>query len=212
MQKKFLKKNNGTKIIAHVSELAGVKSCDITSENFDILEIEKNPVRCGDKNSAEKMIKAVLNAKRNSESVGGEITIIIKNCAKYLGTPVFGKVEAELARGIMSCGAVRSFEYGIGKNAKSQVGSVQNTRKEGISGGLTTGDDIIIKVSVKPTPSISQKQIAKTPNGIIKDFVIGGRHDPTIPPRLVPVLESMVAMTLADFLLEPVDRMNQIFR
>ncbi len=210
--KKILAENNATQIIAHVSSLAGVDSCDISHADFDTAEIEKNPVRCGDKKAAEKMIEAVIDAKRKSESVGGEITICIKNCAKYLGTPVFGKIEGELARGIMSCGAVRSFEYGIGSKAKHQVGSMQNKRKEGISGGLTTGDDIIITVSVKPTPSISQKQKANTPNGEISDFVIGGRHDPTIPPRLVPVLESMVAMTLADFLLESPDRMNQVFR
>ena len=89
---------------------------------------------------------------------------------------------------------------------------MQNQRKEGISGGITTGDDIFITVSVKPTPSISQKQTASTLDGEINDFVIGGRHDPTIPPRLTPVLEGMVAMVLCDALLSPVDRMDQVFR
>ncbi len=207
--KKILQKNNETQIIGHVSALAGVTADE---NNFDESEIEKNPVRCANRESAEKMIEAVMEAKRKSESVGGEITIQIKNIAKYLGSPVFGKIEGELARAIMSCGAVRSFEYGIGKNAKNQKGSIQNQRKEGISGGITTGDDILLKISVKPTPSISQKQTAQTLNGEINDFVIGGRHDPTIPPRLVPVLEGMVAMVFADQLLAPVDRINQIFR
>jgi len=207
--KKILYANNKTKIIGHVSSLAGV---EIDIQDFDREEIEKNPVRCGNKKTAEKMIEAVMEAKRNKESVGGEITIQIVNPAKYLGAPVFGKIEGELARAIMSCGAVRSFEYGIGRDAKSQKGSVQNQKKEGISGGITTGDDIFLKISVKPTPSISQKQTAQTLNGEINDFVIGGRHDPTIPPRLVPVLEGMVAIVLVDHLLAPVERMNQIFR
>ena len=207
--KKILYANNKTKIVGHVSQLAGVS---YDPENFDREEIEKNPVRCGDPIAAEKMIEAVMDAKRKSESVGGEITLQIVNPPKYLGSPVFGKIEGELARAIMSCGATRSFEYGIGVSAKDQKGSVQNQRKEGISGGITTGDDIFLKISVKPTPSISQKQTASTLDGDIDDFVIGGRHDPTIPPRLTPVLESMVALVLCDQLLAPVDRMDQIFR
>lgn len=207
--KKILEVNSNTQIIGHVSALAGV---EINPENINFEEIEQNPVRCADPIAAEKMIEAVMEAKRNSESVGGEITIQIKNPPKYLGGPVFGKIEGELARAIMSCGAVRSFSYGIGSQAKDQKGSVQNQKREGISGGITTGDDIFLTISVKPTPSISQKQVATTTDGKIDDFVIGGRHDPTIPPRLVPVLEAMVALVLTDYLLAPADRMDQIFR
>lgn len=207
--KKILYACNKTKIVAHVSSLAGIS---YSPENFDREEIEKNPVRCGDPIAAQKMIEAVMEAKKNSESVGGEITIQIINPPQYLGNPVFGKIEGELARAIMSCGATRSFEYGIGMEAKDQKGSIQNQRKEGISGGLTTGSDITLKISVKPTPSISQKQVANTTEGSINDFIVGGRHDPTIPPRLAPVLESMSALVLADALLAPVDRMDQIFR
>ncbi len=208
LAKKLLYSIAGTKIIGHVSELAGVSA---DPERFDREVIETNMVRCGDAIAAVQMEEAVIEAKKNSESVGGEIEIIIKNVPTCLGSPVFGKLEGELARAILSCGAVRSFEYGIGKNAKAQKGSDQNKRKEGIAGGITTGDDIVIKVSVKPTPSISQKQTVQTVDGPVEDFVIGGRHDPTIPPRLVPVLESMVALVLVDFLLAPPDRMDQIF-
>lgn len=208
LAKKLLYSVAGTKIFAHVSELGGVH---YESSRFDREEIEKNVVRCGDPISAEKMIEAVMNAKKKSESIGGEIEIYIKNPPQALGSPVFGKIEGELARALLSCGAVRSFEYGIGKDAKLQVGSVQNKRTEGITGGITTGDDIVIRVSVKPTPSISQAQKVHTVDGVQEDFIIGGRHDPTIPPRLVPVLESMVALVLVDFLLAPPDRMDQVF-
>lgn len=205
--KKLLKVSSNCEVYAHVSALAGVES---DPKNFDISEIEKNPVRCADKKAAEKMVEAVMNAKANSESVGGEITILVKNPPKFLGAPVFGKMEGEFARALLSCGAVRSFEFGSGSSAKNQKGSVQNTLHEGISGGILTGEDFQLKISVKPTPSISQKQTVKTTNGDIENFVIGGRHDPTIPPRLAPVVEGMVAMVLADFLLAPADRMDQI--
>lgn len=208
ISKKFLKESFGTEVFAHVSSLAGINA---NPENFDADTIENNPVRCGDPIAAEKMIEAVMNAKKNSESVGGEITIFVKNPPKYLGSPVFGKMEGEFARALLSCGAVRSFEFGSGSNAKNQKGSVQNTLHEGISGGMLTGEDFSLTVSVKPTPSISQKQTVQTVNGEISDFVIGGRHDPTIPPRLAPVTEAMIAMVLADFALASPDRMDQVF-
>ncbi len=205
--KKLLKVSSNCEVIAHVSSLAGV---DANLEKIDFTEIEKNPVRCGDKEAAEKMVEAVMNAKKNSESVGGEITIFVKNPPPFLGAPVFGKIEGEFARALLSCGAVRSFEFGSGSEAKKQKGSVQNKMHEGISGGILTGEDFSLKISVKPTPSISQKQTVQTLEGEIENFVIGGRHDPTIPPRLAPVAEGMVAMVLADFLLAPADRMDQI--
>ncbi len=208
ISQKFLREKFGTEVIAHVSSLAGV---DASPENFDASQIEKNPVRCADKNAAEKMVEAVMDAKKNSESVGGQITIEIKNPPKFLGAPVFGKIEGEFARALLSCGAVRSFEFGSGISAKNQKGSVQNTLHEGISGGILTGEDFSLKISVKPTPSISQKQTVQTVNGEISDFVIGGRHDPTIPPRLAPVVQGMIAMVLADFALAPADRMDQVF-
>lgn len=207
LAKKMLYSLANTKIIGHVCELGGVVA---NPDRFDREVIEQNVVRCGDPISAEAMVEAVMEAKRQSDSLGGAIEIIIKNPPACLGSPVFGKVEGELARALLSCGAVRSFEYGIGSQAKSQRGSEQNQRKEGISGGITTGDDIVIRVSVKPTPSISQPQTVQTVDGLQEGFVIGGRHDPTIPPRLVPVLESMVALVLIDFVLAPADRMDQI--
>jgi chorismate synthase len=205
--KKILFKKFQTIIIGHVSFLADI---EVDKSDINYSEIEKNIVRCANKQSAEKMIKSILEYKKKSESIGGEITLHIKNVPSLLGNPVFGKIEGLLANAILSCGAVRSFEYGIGKDAKYQKGSIQNTKKEGISGGITTGDDIFIKVSIKPTPSISQNQKVETKEGELKNFVIGGRHDPTIPPRLVPVLESMVALVLCDSLLSSPCRMDQI--
>lgn len=204
--KKILFNKFNTKVIGYVSFLADV---EIDSDHIDYSEIEKNIVRCANKDSAKKMIDSVLEYKKKSESVGGEITLHIQNVPPLLGNPVFGKIEGLFANALLSCGAVRSFEYGIGKDAKYQKGSVQNIKKEGISGGITTGDDIFIKVSVKPTPSISKIQKVETKEGDLKDFVIGGRHDPTIPPRLVPVLESMIAIVLCDSLLYPPCRMDE---
>jgi len=202
--KKILYEKYGTQILGFVSELGGVKA-----EIFDAEEREKNPVRCGDALAAEAMLKKIMDAKRASDSLGGEITVFIKNPPKYLGSPVFGKLEGELARAFLSCGAVRSFGFGSGGGAKDEKGSSQNLKREGISGGISTGDDICITVSVKPTPSISQPQTVHQKDGSVQEnFIIGGRHDPTIPPRLVPVLEAMAALVLGDALLAPVVRMD----
>lgn len=208
LAKKILFAVGKTKIFGHVSELGGVCA---NPEHFDREEIEKNPVRCADAIAAKKMVEAVFSAKRASDSLGGEIEIYITNPPKNLGSPVFGKIEGELARAFLSCGAVRSFEFGSGKRAKEKKGSEQNLLREGISGGITTGNEIVLRVSVKPTPSISRAQMVRSTEGEKEGFVIGGRHDPSIPPRLVPVLEAMAAMVLVDALLAPPDRMEQIF-
>lgn len=207
LAKKILYASSNTKIIGHVCELGGVVADPL---RFDREVIETNMVRCADPIAAIQMEQAVMEAKKKSESVGGAIEIIITNPPVCLGNPVFGKLEGELSRAVLSCGAVRSFEYGIGIAAKDQVGSVQNQKKEGISGGISTGDTIVLRMSIKPTPSISQPQKVQTNTGEQDNFIIGGRHDPTIPPRLVPVLEAMVALVLVDFLLAPPDRIDQI--
>jgi chorismate synthase len=205
--KKLLQQAAGTEIYAHVTQIADVKA-----ESFDREQIEQNMVRCGDAVAAEQMITAIEEAKKNHESLGAIVEIIIKNPPKNLGQPVFGKVEAMLAQALMSIGTTRSFEYGVGKAAAGNKGSEQNREQEGISGGITTGDDIRLTVGIKPTPTIAQPQVMHTASGEDTEFTVHGRHDPCIAPRFVPVAEAMVALTLADFLLSSPDRIDQIFR
>lgn len=204
--KKLLSQVCGTKILAHVIQIG-----EIQAKNFEEEEIEKNIVRCADSTVAKQMEELILQTKNNNNSLGGVVEILVKNPPKMLGKPVFGKTEALLAQALMSIGTTRSFEYGEGKAVAARLGSKQNTKKEGISGGITTGDDIVLRVAVKAPPTIAQKQKMKTANEETIDFSVGGRHDPTIAPRFVPVAEGMVAMVFADLLLDSADTINTIF-
>jgi chorismate synthase len=205
--KKLLRKICECEIFGHSIEIGG-----ISAEKFNKNEIEKNAVRCADKFAAEKMIEKIDAVRAEKNSVGGVCQIEIENCPKFLGAPVFGKLEAELACAILSVGAARGFEFGAGFSAARNSGKIQNQISEGISGGISTGEKIILKIAVKPTPSISQKQFAKNSAGEKVEIEIGGRHDPVILPRAIPVFEAMTALVLADFVLAAPDRIDQIFR
>ena len=139
-----------------------------------------------DKNS--EIEKFLLDLKKRGESCGGRIQIIVRNPPKGLGEPAFDKLKADLAKAVMSIGAVVGFSYGIGEEFAHVYGSDISGRASvfgGIEGGISNGDDIILNVIIKPTSTIGEK--AKE-----------GRHDPCIIPRAIPVLESMVKITLAD--------------
>ena len=195
--KKILPKK--TKIFGHVAEIFGEK---INKKNFDPTEIEKNPVRCGDKNSAEKFEKIILDAKKNGDSVGGVAEFCIQNCPKNLGDPVFGKLKSRLGGAILSLGGVFSCEIFPAKKISKIFGSAANKISTGISGGISTGDEIILRAHVRPTPSIAKIQKMKKIGGGKKKIAISGRHDPCILPRLIPAAEAMIALVLADALLE----------
>ena len=203
-------------ILGHVTELGGIRI-----ENVSIDEIrsnvEANPIRCADTNASKLMYDAVMQAKRNGESLGGIVEIIALGVPIGIGEPVFNKLSADLAAGLMSIGAVKGVEIGAGFKAASMRGSEMNDPFEikngeihtvtnnagGILGGISTGELIITRIAVKPTPSIAKPQ--KTVN--IKtmeesEIMIEGRHDPAIPPRIVPVAEAMVALVLADHMIQ----------
>ena len=193
--KKILPKK--TQIIGHTKSIY-----NITAKNFKKAEIEKNLIRCADPLAAKKMETCILEAKNKGDSVGGTVEIIIKNCPQNIGEPIFGKLKALLSSAIFSLGAVFSLEIQPGFKFAELKGSEANLLKTGISGGIATGEDIIINFAVKPTPSISQEQKMKSIKGTTIENQITGRHDPCIIPRLIPVAESMVALVLADLYLE----------
>lgn len=198
--KKLLPK---TQIIGHVIQIA-----DIHAKTFDASAIEQNPVRCADSQAAEKMEKAIMQARSEGESLGGMIEIRIQNCPRGIGEPVFGKLQARLAEALFSIGTIRSVELMPGNAVASMKGSQSNKISSGISGGMATGEEIVLRCAIKPTPSIAQEQEMKTRDGKNKKAIVQGRHDPCLPPRVVPVAESMVAMVLADLWLE--DRINKL--
>lgn len=167
-------------IIGHTKQVGRIKA-----RKFNLGQIEKNPVRCADPEIAKEMIKLILKTKEEDNSIGGIIEIIVKEPLKGLGEPVFDKLKADLAKGLLSIGAVMGFEYGPGFSVAELTGKENNQIDPGILGGISTGQEIIIRIVIKPTSSIQ----------------VGGRHDPCLCPRIVPAAEAMVALVLTDHFL-----------
>jgi chorismate synthase len=188
-------------------------------------QIEKNPIRCPDAQAAKKMIKLIEQVKNEGDSIGGIIELIIKNVPIGLGEPVFDKLDAELAKALMSIGAVKGVEFGAGFGVAAKKGSENNDEMRavgaglapaqgatarvapttnnagGILGGISTGQDIIVRVAVKPTSSIAKKQQTVNVNGKNTEIKTKGRHDPCICPRIIPVVKAMAALVICDFYL-----------
>ena len=193
----------GILITAFAEEVAGIRGAE---EDFSF--IEKNPVRAADQKAATRMEDAILEAKKCNDSVGGIVKIIIKNVPAGLGDPVFYKLDARLAQAMVSLGAVKGVEFGAGFASARMTGSENNdsmcdsafcsNNAGGILGGIATGGDIIMRIAVKPTPSIAQEQKTMTVCGENTEVVVHGRHDPCIVPRIIPVVESMAAVVLLD--------------
>jgi len=181
-------------------------------------EVERTPLRCADLDAAEQMQRLVQSVREEGDSIGGIVEIIATNVPAGTGEPVFDKLDADLAKALMGIGAVKGVEIGAGFGCATMRGSemndsfglseadgqvIQETNAAGgILGGLATGAPIVCRIAVKPTPSIAIPQ--KTINLMTMtetEITIKGRHDPTIPPRIVPVAEAMVAIVLADHLL-----------
>jgi len=154
----------------------------------------------------------ILAAKEAGDSVGGIAEIVAKGCPAGLGDPVFGKLDAGIAGAMMGIGAVKGVEIGDGFAVAGKSGSHTNdpmtkdgfasNHAGGILGGISSGQDIVVRIAVKPTPSIAKTQKTRDIHGNVVDISVGGRHDPCIVPRIIPVAEAMLALVLADCLLE----------
>lgn len=154
----------------------------------------------------------ILRAKEAGDSVGGIVEIVAKSCPPGLGDPVFGKLDAAIAAAMMGIGAVKGVEIGDGFAVAATFGSQNNdamttdgfssNHAGGILGGISSGQDIVVRIAVKPTPSIAKPQKTRDIHGNVVDLSITGRHDPCIAPRIVPVAEAMLALVLMDAWLE----------
>jgi len=208
-------------IVGHVVEIGGIRA-RAKAKEVDVKEIkrnaEMNAVRCADPEAAVQMLDLIKRVKSEGDSVGGIVEVIATGVPPGLGEPVFDKLDAELAKALMSIGAVKGVEIGVGFGAARMRGSEMNdefyidiedgrirTRTNnagGILGGISTGEPVICRVAVKPTPSIAKPQrsvdMARMEEVELK---IRGRHDPCICPRIVPVAEAMVALVLIDYMM-----------
>ncbi len=188
----------------------------IVAKKVDFDEIEKNIVRCPDKKKAKEMIELIDNVRKEGDSIGGVVEVVTTGLPTGLGTPVFHKVDAELAQGLMSLGGIRGFEVGLGFKAAKMRGSKANdvmykkksgelgfktNNAGGLLGGMTNGEDLVVRIAIKPTSSISKVQKTVDKQGNPKELKVKGRHDPCLCPRAVPIAEAMVNLVLVDQLL-----------
>ena len=186
----------------------------LIAKEIDYREIEKNIVRCPDVKIAEKMINAIMRARKKGDSLGGVVEVVAKGVPAGLGEPVFDRLDADLAKAVMSMPAVKGVEIGAGFRSATMTGSECNdafimenkkvattsNNAGGILGGISNGMDIILRLVVKPTSSINKAQDTVTQKGKKAKIRVEGRHDPCVATRAVPIAEAMVALTLIDHL------------
>ena len=164
------------------------------------------------KTNPDEFQQEIMMAKEAGDSVGGIVKITAAGCPPGLGDPVFGKLDALIAGAMMGIGAVKGVELGDGFGAAARFGSENNdpmtrdgflsNHAGGILGGISSGQDIVVRIAVKPTPSIVKVQQTRDIHGDVVEISVGGRHDPCIVPRIVPVAEAMLALVLVDCMLE----------
>lgn len=197
------------RIIAYVSAVGNL-SLDKPYNQLDFNNIEKNAVRCPDPQLAMQMEQYIKQIRKEGDTIGGIVTCVIQNVPIGLGEPVFDKLQADLAKAMLSINAVKGFEYGSGfegtKLKGSQHndnfnpdGSTQTNFSGGIQGGISNGMDIYFRVAFKPVATIMQPQETIDTNGNIVTIQGKGRHDPCVVPRAVPIVEAMSAIVLADY-------------
>ncbi len=193
----------GIRVRAYTIELGGVRAESVDPEN-----IEASPLYCPDSRASERMEEALKEARERMDSLGGIVEILVQGCPPGLGEPVFDKLDADLAKAIMSIGAVKGVEVGAGFESARLSGSKNNDQitcegfktnnAGGILAGISNGDDIILRAAVKPIPSIGIEQETIDREGNPARIETTGRFDVTAVPRVIPVMEAMVKLVLAD--------------
>jgi len=203
----------GIKIIAYTKALGGIviKLKGDAAKKISYDDIAGDNLMCPDPDAARKMEAKLEEAKLSGDSLGGIVEIIVRGCPPGLGEPVFEKMDAVLAGALMGIGAVKGVEIGAGFKVAEMTGSQANdpiapdgfisNHAGGILAGITTGQDIVIRIACKPIPSIAKVQQTIDVQGKHVEFSIKGRHDVSAIPRIIPVCEAMVSIVLADHLL-----------
>ena len=202
---------HGIKTLGYVKQVG-----DLVAEEINFDEIENNPVRCPDRKKAGEMIELIDKVRREGDSIGGVVEVVSVGVPPGLGEPVFNKIDADLAAALMSIGGIRGFEVGMGFEVGRRKGSEVNdvmymddsgklrfktNNAGGILGGITNGDNLVVRIAIKPTSSIPKVQNTVDKFGAQKDLIVKGRHDPCLCPRAVPIAEAMVNLVLADHIL-----------
>jgi chorismate synthase len=198
-------------VLGYVTQIQNI-SAAINPGDVTLEQTEKTPVRCPDEATAAKMIALIEQARSEGDSLGGIIECIIRGIPAGLGEPVFDKLEADLAKAMLSLPATKGFEIGSGFASTRMKGSEHNdafemrggyvhtktNRSGGVQGGISNGEDIVFRVAFKPTATIAREQQTVTTSGEATTLAAGGRHDPCVLPRAVPMVEAMAALVLCD--------------
>ncbi|HEY9743562.1 MAG TPA: chorismate synthase [Coleofasciculaceae cyanobacterium] len=213
--KKILKQVADVEIVGYVKRIKDIEGV-IDPNTVTLEQVESNIVRCPDAECAVQMIERIEQIGHSGDSLGGVVECVARNVPKGLGEPVFDKLEADLAKGVMSLPASKGFEIGSGFAGTLLTGSEHNdefytdetgavrtatNRSGGIQGGIANGENIILRVAFKPTATIRKEQRTVTSAGVETILAAKGRHDPCVLPRAVPMVEAMVALVLCDHLL-----------
>lgn len=200
----------GCEVFGFAREIGGIEM-----QTFDRAQIEQNIVRCPDPMAAEKMVEAILAAKEEKNSLGGIVEVRAVGVPVGLGDPTFDKLDALIAMAMLSIPATKGVEIGDGFASSRSTGFENNdgftvkdgvvravsNRAGGMLGGISTGEEIVVRVAVKPTSSVAQEQQTVDTKMQPQTILVEGRHDPSVVPRAVPVAEAMLALVLADLVL-----------
>lgn len=212
--KKILHQVAGIEIVAYVKRIKDLEGV-VNPDTVTLQQVESNIVRCPDAECAERMIELIEQVGQGGDSIGGVVECVARQVPTGLGEPVFDKLEADLAKGLLSLPASKGFEIGSGFAGTLLTGSEHNdefyleegqlrtltNRSGGIQGGISNGENIVVRVAFKPTATIRKEQRTVTRAGEATLLAAKGRHDPCVLPRAVPMVEAMVALVLCDHLL-----------
>ncbi len=209
--KKLLKERYQTEILAYVKQVHHLQA-EVDPQKVQLKEIEKNIVRCPDAKVAKQMIELIDQMRKLGDSLGGVVESVARHVPVGWGDPVFDKLEADLAKAMLSLPATKGFEIGSGFSSIKMTGSQHNDPftisgkkikttsnfSGGVQGGISNGENIIIRTVFKPTATIMQAQETVSAQGKKAILKAKGRHDPCVLPRAVPMVEAMMALVLAD--------------
>ena len=223
--RKLLSETAGVVVLGWVSRIHNIEMAEIEmaemegSEHrpgFSLEDVEASPTRCPDPAAAAQMETAIAAAREEGDSLGGIVTCIARGLPAGLGEPVFDKLDADLAKAMISLPAAKGFEAGSGFASVAMTGRQHNdpfiagaegaprtasNRSGGVQGGISNGEDLLVRVAFKPTATIASEQQTVTREGKAVTLEAKGRHDPCVVPRAVPLVEAMMCLVLADHLL-----------
>ena len=200
------------RIAAYVSSVGHLEAEELPTAAL-LASRYSNTTRCPFPQLAEEMRQLILQVKDEGDTVGGIITCIISGCPPGLGEPIYDKLHADLGKAMLSINAVKGFEYGEGFSASKKRGSQHNDLPDpssrrtltnysgGISGGISNGNQIVMRVAFKPVSTLTIPQPMRSQGGEVVTVQPHGRHDPCVVPRAVPVVEAMANLVIADHLL-----------